>query len=64
MSSSTFDPGNIHTSDGHLDGSITGVHLVQNERTNERLIVGGSDDGSIGIWSLRYPENFEVFQVH
>jgi WD repeat-containing protein 7 len=39
-------------SDIPLNGYIVGIHLVQNDRTGERLIVGGADDGSLAIWSL------------
>ncbi|KAH8982187.1 hypothetical protein EDB86DRAFT_2812394 [Lactarius hatsudake] len=39
-------------SDIPLDGLIVGLHIAQNDRTGERLIVGGADDGSVAIWSL------------
>lgn len=39
-------------SDVPLDGFIVGLHIAQNDRTGERLIVGGADDGSVAIWSL------------
>ena len=39
-------------SDIPLNGYIIGLHLVQNDQTGERLIVGGADDGSLAIWSL------------
>jgi hypothetical protein len=39
-------------SDIPLNGYLVGLHLVQNDRTGERLIVGGADDGSLAIWSL------------
>ncbi|KAI0060412.1 WD40 repeat-like protein [Artomyces pyxidatus] len=39
-------------SDVPLDGFIVSLHLVQNDRSGERLIVGGADDGSVAIWSL------------
>ncbi|KAI9442968.1 hypothetical protein H4582DRAFT_1921610 [Lactarius indigo] len=39
-------------SDIPLDGIIVGLHIAQNDRTGERLIVGGADDGSVAIWSL------------
>ena len=41
-----------HLSDYPLAGPITGMHMVRNERTGERRILGGSDDGAIAIWSL------------
>jgi WD repeat-containing protein 7 len=40
-------------SDMPLDGYITSMHLARNDRTSEDLLIGGSDDGSIAIWSLR-----------
>lgn len=39
-------------SDVPLDGIIVSLHISQNDRTGERLIVGGADDGSVAIWSL------------
>ncbi|KAI0298119.1 hypothetical protein B0F90DRAFT_1818820 [Multifurca ochricompacta] len=39
-------------SDIPLNGSVIGLHIAQNDRTGERLIVGGADDGSVAIWSL------------
>jgi WD repeat-containing protein 7 len=36
-----------------LDGFIVGLHQIENERTGQKLIVGGADDGSIAIWSLQ-----------
>ena len=39
-------------SESALDGAITSLHLVQNGRTKERLIVGGADDGSVAFWTL------------
>ncbi|KAH9073451.1 hypothetical protein EDB83DRAFT_2357410 [Lactarius deliciosus] len=39
-------------SDIPLDGFVVGLHIAQNDRTGERLIVGGADDGSVAIWSL------------
>jgi hypothetical protein len=43
----------LKTSDPPRDGSIGGLHLVQNPRTREKYIVGGADDGSIAFWSTR-----------
>ncbi|KAL1756097.1 hypothetical protein FB107DRAFT_212176 [Schizophyllum commune] len=34
-----------------LPGRIAGLHIVRHPRTQEPLIVGGGDDGSIGLWS-------------
>ncbi|KAH9990289.1 hypothetical protein BJV77DRAFT_1013521 [Russula vinacea] len=47
---SVLAPGDI--SDIPLNGRVIGLHVVQNDRTGERLIVGGADDGSVAIWSL------------
>lgn len=38
-------------SDVPLNGSIVALYLVQNERTNVRFIIGGSDDGCVALWS-------------
>jgi WD repeat-containing protein 7 len=35
-----------------VDGFITVLYPVQNERTKERFLIGGVDDGSISFWSL------------
>ncbi len=43
-------PGDI--SDIPLQGYVIGLHVIQNDRTGERLVVGGADDGSVAIWSL------------
>ncbi len=43
-------PGDI--SDIPLNGYVIGLHVVQNDLTGERLVVGGADDGSVAIWSL------------
>ncbi|KAH9950696.1 WD40 repeat-like protein [Amylocystis lapponica] len=40
------------SSDVCLSGIITGLHVVDDERTKERFIIGGADDGSIAIWAL------------
>ncbi|KAI0246428.1 hypothetical protein BJV78DRAFT_1364863, partial [Lactifluus subvellereus] len=47
---SNLAPGDV--SDIPLNGFIVGLHIAQNDRTGERLIVGGADDGSVAIWSL------------
>ena len=31
---------------------ITSLHSITNERTDEKLLVGGVDDGSIAVWDL------------
>ncbi|KAL4249830.1 hypothetical protein ABKN59_006616 [Abortiporus biennis] len=49
-----------------LNGNIVTLHLVQDTRTWERLIVGGADDGSIAIWnqdSLKLLARWVVFTV-
>ena len=43
-------PGDI--SDIPLKGYVIRLHVIQNDRTGERLVVGGADDGSVAIWSL------------
>jgi WD repeat-containing protein 7 len=39
-------------SDAPLDGYVTGLHLVNNERTKETFVLGGADDGSVALWNL------------
>ncbi|KAL6301983.1 hypothetical protein BKA93DRAFT_436971 [Sparassis latifolia] len=39
-------------SDISLSDHIHALHLVQNERTKRRFVVGGGDDGSVAIWTL------------
>ncbi|KAL1744226.1 WD40-repeat-containing domain protein [Schizophyllum fasciatum] len=39
------------TANAALPGRIMGLHVVRHPRTQEALIVGGGDDGSIGLWS-------------
>ncbi|OJA15937.1 hypothetical protein AZE42_02647 [Rhizopogon vesiculosus] len=39
-------------SDTHLPSSISHMHLVRNDRTGKRYILGGTDDGGIAIWAL------------
>ena len=53
LSRSPSKEGHTQFSDVPLAGSITGMHIVHNERTSEVLIVGGSDDGGVAIWSLQ-----------
>ncbi|KAH9932736.1 WD40 repeat-like protein [Epithele typhae] len=40
------------TSDISLGGAVVHLDIVQNPRTNERVLVGGSDDGAIAIWDI------------
>lgn len=39
-------------SDMSLPSSILNMHLVRNDRTGKRYILGGADDGGIAIWAL------------
>ena len=39
-----------------IPASICSLHLIRNERTGDRFIIGGSDDGGVTIWSLQYEE--------
>ncbi|KIJ14943.1 hypothetical protein PAXINDRAFT_176598 [Paxillus involutus ATCC 200175] len=41
------------TSDISISASIQSLHLIRNERSGDRFIVGGSDDGGIAIWTLQ-----------
>ncbi|KAJ7276394.1 hypothetical protein B0H12DRAFT_1199167 [Mycena haematopus] len=34
-----------------INGSVAALHVVQNNRTRERFVAGGGDDGSIAFWS-------------
>lgn len=43
-------PGDV--SDIPLKGYVIGLHVIQNDCTGERFVVGGADDGSVAIWSL------------
>lgn len=36
-----------------IPASICSLHLIRNERTGDRFIIGGSDDGGIAVWSLQ-----------
>ena len=33
------------------------MHLIRNDRSGERYILGGTDDGGIAIWALEYVRN-------
>ncbi|KAG1739452.1 uncharacterized protein EDB91DRAFT_1135335 [Suillus paluster] len=39
-------------SDMSLPSSILNMHLIRNDRTGERYILGGTDDGGIAVWAL------------
>ncbi|KIK98529.1 hypothetical protein PAXRUDRAFT_800852 [Paxillus rubicundulus Ve08.2h10] len=41
------------TSDISISASIQSLHLIRNERSGDRFIVGGSDDGGISVWTLQ-----------
>jgi hypothetical protein len=41
-------------SDTKLPSSVLHMHLVRKDRTGERYILGGTDDGGIAIWALEY----------
>jgi hypothetical protein len=43
----------FEVSDIPLNGYITTLHLVENDRTKEMIFVGGADDGSLAFWSSR-----------
>ncbi|KAI0718156.1 WD40 repeat-like protein [Cerioporus squamosus] len=48
----TRSPGDSsQTSDIPLPGSIIAVEVVENPRTGERALLGGSDDGTIAMWT-------------
>ncbi|KAK7054386.1 hypothetical protein VNI00_003580 [Paramarasmius palmivorus] len=48
LSQNPFDKVSEYT----LDGFIVHLQVVKNMRTNERVIIGGADDGSVAIWTL------------
>jgi len=52
------------TSETALDGFITFLYSVQNERTKEQFIIGGADDGSISFWSLKYVSSSCYFTMN
>ena len=56
--SSSFQPAEAplfqNTSNIPIPASILSLHLIRNERTGDRFIIGGSDDGGIAVWSLQY----------
>ncbi|KAF7302006.1 WD-REPEATS-REGION domain-containing protein [Mycena indigotica] len=39
------------TSNVPIDGTVGALHIVQNSRTREKLVVGGGDDGSVAFWA-------------
>ncbi|KDQ62091.1 hypothetical protein JAAARDRAFT_29992 [Jaapia argillacea MUCL 33604] len=40
-------------SDFPISGRVHTLHAIENERTSDRVIVGGGDDGSVAFWTLR-----------
>lgn len=44
----------ITFSDVPLNGYITALCLVSQERTKEALVVCGADDGTVALWKLEY----------
>lgn len=43
-----------NTSNIPIPASISSLHLIRNERTGDRFIIGGSGDGGIAVWTLQY----------
>ncbi|KIL67749.1 hypothetical protein M378DRAFT_73182 [Amanita muscaria Koide BX008] len=39
-------------SDSCMNGEITCLHVVQNQRTKEKFVVSGASDGSIAFWAI------------
>ena len=53
----TLDPASLPNpphDNSLLDAAILNFFLVHNETTQEPIVVGGGDDGSIAFWELRY----------
>ncbi|KAI0823988.1 WD40 repeat-like protein [Trametes gibbosa] len=42
----------VQDSDFALPGPILAMDVIHNTRTRERVVVGGSDDGTIAVWAL------------
>ncbi len=42
------------TSDVPLPGGVVTVDVVENPRSGERALIGGSDDGTIAMWTYEY----------
>jgi hypothetical protein len=40
-------------SDQRIDGSITYLTVVRNERTGEYYLIGGTDGGMVAVWALQ-----------
>jgi hypothetical protein len=39
------------------------MHLVRNDRTGERYILGGTDDGGIAIWALECVHHLHLWTI-
>ena len=53
----TLDPASLPNpphDNSLLDAAILNFFLVHNETTQEPIVVGSGDDGSIAFWELRY----------
>lgn len=53
IQSNVSNPGTRSPAENNINAIVVGLHLVQNDRTMEQIIVGGGDDGSIAFWELR-----------
>ncbi|EIW81457.1 hypothetical protein CONPUDRAFT_124586 [Coniophora puteana RWD-64-598 SS2] len=42
----------VKMSDVPMNGAVQSIFVVQHDRTKERFVVGGADDGGLGVWSL------------
>lgn len=62
LSSSSIQPIEVpqfqNTSNIPIPASICSLHLIRNERTGDRFIIGGSDDGGITVWTLQYEYSY------
>jgi hypothetical protein len=50
-------------SDMPMRGYITSLHVVQNDRTGEKFILGGADDGSIAFWDMKWVLHYRRHQI-
>jgi hypothetical protein len=51
------------TSNIPLNGEITSLHFVEDDRTKEPVLVGGADDGSLAFWSSRCAQPHHAVEV-
>lgn len=42
-----------------LEWPVISLERVRNNRTEEEFIVGGSFEGSVAVWNLRYTVRYE-----